>query len=130
MAIIWMILKIAIYTFVVHVVFRQTYNFVFILWQKPRLWILIIAILSIANMLLAFSLSWNPSLVSAAILIAILLNLPLHKPKHITEEKYKSLVDDTYTDLGIKHGRLVYRIGIGTFAIASLVSYIVLFSET
>lgn len=129
MGIIWIILKIAIYTYILNVLLRQTYNFIFILWRKPAIWIGVVAFLSAANMLLAFVLSWDPALVSAATLTALLMNLPVPAPKQITDGEFNNLIDTFYTELGIKRGHLKYRVGLATFAIFSIASYALLFSE-
>jgi hypothetical protein len=130
MAIIWIIAKIAIYTFVLNILFRQTYNFIFFLWQKPAVWIGVLAFLGVANMSFAFGLSWDPSIVSSAVSLVLLLNWPTPVPKGVTRAEVNDFIDTVYTEIGIKHGRRKYRLGLVTFAFFSAASYVLLFAES
>jgi hypothetical protein len=76
MSVVWLIGKIAFYTFILNVLFRQTYNFIFVLAKRPTVWIGVVALLGVANMALAYALSWDPRLVGAATLTTIILNIP------------------------------------------------------
>ncbi|HET8974861.1 MAG TPA: hypothetical protein VFN63_16410, partial [Pseudolabrys sp.] len=81
MDILWIIGKIAVYTFVLNVLLRQTYNFIFFLGRMPIAWICVVALLGLANVFLAFKLSWDPGIVSSAVLFAFLLNWPPPNPR-------------------------------------------------
>ena len=61
---IWRIAKFIIYTFILNVVYRQSYNFLFFLARRPVIWIGVVGLLGISNMLLAYLLGWDPRLVS------------------------------------------------------------------
>jgi hypothetical protein len=52
MSVVWLIGKIAFYTFILNVLFRQTYNFIFVLAKRPTVWIGVVALLGVANMAL------------------------------------------------------------------------------
>ncbi|KIZ45046.1 hypothetical protein OO17_08575 [Rhodopseudomonas palustris] len=129
MIIVIIIAKIAAYTFVLNVVLRQTYNFVFLLWKKPVVWAGVVASLSIANMLIAYGLSWNPGIVSSAVIFVLILNWPPTIPKGVSKADAKNLVNQIYEELGIKKGRAKYRFGLLLFMLFSLVSYAFLFGE-
>lgn len=129
MSTLWLIAKIAIYTIVLNVLYRQTYNFIFVLARRPVAWILTIAALGVANMVLAYALAWDPSLVITATLIAIFLNFSPSTPKGISKEDFRASVDVIYEEWGIARGRLKSRLGFIGFVICSLCAYALLLGE-
>ena len=129
MSVVWLISKIALYTFILYALFRQTYNFIFVLAKRPTIWIAVVALLGVANMTLAYALSWDPRLVSAATLTAVILNIPPPAPKRLSKTELRAEVDEAYQEWGITHGRLKYRLGLIAFAVFSLAAYVLLFSE-
>ncbi len=129
MSVVWLIVKIAIYIFILSVLFRQTYNFIFVLAKRPEVWIVVVALLGVANMGLAYALSWDPRLVSAATLAAIILNIAPPVPKGLSKTEFRATVDAVYEEWGITHGRLKSRLGLIAFAIFSLGAYVFFFGE-
>ena len=130
MSVVWLIVKIAFYTFILSVLFRQTYNFLFVLAKRPAIWIGVVALLGVANMALASALSWDPRLVSAATLFAIILNIDPSVPKGISKTEFRATVDTVYEGWGITHGRLKDKLGLIAFTVFSLAAYAVFFGET
>jgi hypothetical protein len=124
MTVVWIIIKIVIYAQILSVIYRQSNNFIFILAQRPKTWILFVGILGITNMLVAYYLEWDPRLVGAAILIMISIN---GYPSMSNKER--DIIGEAYSDLGIPHGPLQSKIGLAIFFISSTVFYILLFSE-
>jgi hypothetical protein len=122
---IWTIAKIAVYTFILVVLYRQSYNFIFFLAQRPKTWIAVVGALGVANMMLAYALGWAPRLVSAAVLTALLLNVA---PSLSKEERAE--VREVYKEMVLPYGRLQSRLGLAAFGLCSLVSYLVLFGES
>jgi hypothetical protein len=125
----WLITKIAIYTFILSVLFRQTYNLIFVMAKRPATWITVVALFGVANMGLAYALSWDPRLVSAATLTAILLNISPSVPKGFSKTEFRATIDAVYEAMGITQGRLKSRIGLIVFGFFSLAAYVFLFSE-
>ena len=130
MSVVWLIGKIAFYTFILNVLFRQTYNFIFVLAKRPTVWIGVVALLGVANMALAYALSWDPRLVGAATLTTIILNIPPSVPKAIPKTEFHETINEIYQGWGIRHGRLKSRLGLIAFAVFSLTTYVLLWSET
>ena len=126
MAIIWLISKIVIFGFVLNVLFRQTYNFIFFRWQKPAVWIGVAALLGVAGVSFAFGLALAPGDISLAVTFILLLNLQPPAPKAAT----RAGVDTVYAEMGIKHGLLKYRLGLVTFAVFSGASCLLPFAES
>ena len=130
MSVVWLIVKIAFYTFILSVLFRQTYNFLFVLAKRPAIWIGVVALLGVANMALASALSWDPRLASAATLTAIILNIAPSVPKGISKTEFRATVDTVYEGWGITRGRLKSRLGLIAFAVFSLAACVLFFGET
>ena len=126
----WIIAKIVIYTFALNVLYRQTYNFIFVLASRPVIWVFIVAVLGLANMILAYTMAWDPRLVITVTLIVIFLNISPSPPKGIPKEDFRASVDAIFEEWGITRGRLKSRLGFIGFVICSLGAYVLLFGES
>src|SRR6516164_2785173 len=123
----WAVPKIALYTFVLNVLYRQSYNFLFFLARRPKTWIAVVGALGALNMAFAYALGWDPRLVSAAVPIAFLLNIAPGPPEGITKEEKRAIVNEFYEQMGLPFGRLQSRLGLLAFGLCSLISYLALF---
>src|SRR5262249_34183018 len=131
MSVVWLIAKFAFYTFILKVLFAQTFNFIFILAKRPSVWIGLVALLGLANMALAYALSWDPRLAGSATLTAVIFSIPPLSPKGLlSKTEFRAAVDEANQEWGITHGRLKHRLGLIAFAVFSLAAYVLLFSET
>ncbi len=126
---VWLIAKFIIYTFILSVLYRQSYNFLFFLARRPVIWIGVVGLLGISNMVLAYLLGWDPRLVSAAVFTAFILNLVPSPPSGHTKEEMRTMVDEIYKEMELPHGRVQSKIGLAVFALCSLTSYVLLFGE-
>lgn len=126
---VWVAAKIAIYTFALVVLYRQSYNVLFFLARRPRTWIAVVGALGALNMALAYVLGWDSRLVSAAAFVAFLLNIAPPPPKGHTKEEMRSTINELYQEMGLPSGRLQSRLGLFAFGLCSLVSYIAFFAE-
>lgn len=125
----WLVVRFIIYTYVLVVMYRQSYNLLFFLARRPMTWIGVIGLLGILNMGLAYLLGWDPRLVSAAVITAFLFNIAPSPPAGHTKEEMGSMVNEIYKELGLPHGRLQSKIGLAVFGLCSLGSYILFFAE-
>jgi hypothetical protein len=75
------------------------------------------------------AIAWSNVLVSAAVLVAFILNIAPATPPGFTNTEMNTMVDDVYRELGLPHGRLQARLGLAAFGLFSLASYILLFGE-
>lgn len=123
-----LIAQIIIYTWLLIALLRQSYNILFILSRKPGAWISFTAFLGVVNILLASGLGWNSRLVATAVLTAVIILLP-SVPKGMSKDNVASMADSVYEELGIKKGRLKYRLGIAAFGGTSLILYVLVFGE-
>lgn len=104
---------------------KQTYNFIFFLSKKPVMWIFVVTVISGFFWLLSALLGSPVSIPAWATTIAIITNLP---PRSTNESK--ELVREIYSEMGLKHGSLLYRFGLGGFAVASIGSWVIFYGQT
>ena len=126
---VWVVAKIAGYTFVLVVLYRQSYNLLFVLARRPKTWIAVVGSIGALNMALAYAFGWDPRLVSAAALTAFLLNIAPAPPKGHTKEEMHTTSNEIYKEMGLPSGRLQSRLGLVAFGLCSLVSYAAFFAE-
>lgn len=126
---VWLIAKIIIYIFVLNILYRQSYNFVFFFARRPLTWIGTVGLLGILNMVLAYLLGWDPRLVSVAVFTVFILNIAPSLPTSHTKEEMHTMVDEIYKEMELPQGRIQAKVGLVTFALCSLVSYVLLFGE-
>jgi hypothetical protein len=70
------ILLVAIFATLLNIVFRQSYNFIFLLGQRPTLWIFAVGILGLAWMAIGLVLPGRFNLTSLTAGIVFFTNLP------------------------------------------------------
>jgi len=130
MTTLWIVVNVLIYTFILNVLYRQTYNLIFILAKRPLTWVLVISIIGIINVIFAYMMSWNPRTVITVILLLSFLNFSPSPPKGVSKDKFKGMVNDVYLDWGIIKGSFKNKLGYFGFVISSLGSYVLLFGES
>ena len=129
MNIVLIIAKIAIYSFVLVVLYRQSYNFLFFLAKRPKTWIAVVGVIGVINMGLAYVVGWDPRLLSSAALTTFLLNIAPSPSAGHTKEEMRTMVNEIYKEWGLPRGRLQRKIGLAVFGLCSLGSYILFFGE-
>jgi hypothetical protein len=129
LTIVWLVVKFAIYTWVLVVIYRQSYNFVLFLARRPIAWLVSITLFAILHMAVAYYFAWTPGLVSLATLATFVLNLAPSRALGVSRAEIRSVVDDAYRELGLPHGRIQARLGLVSFGVFSLAGYILLFGE-
>lgn len=127
MTLVWLITKTILYVFVLNVVFRQSFNFIFVLARRPKTWILLVGLLGFFNIALAYAMEWRD--VSSAVFFAFLLNMRPSPPNGITRREMREMAKDYYNELGIPHGRLQASLGLAAFGLLSLGGYVLFFVE-
>ena len=113
-----------------NVIIKQSFNILFILLRKPVIWIMIMGLLGMLVFLVTILFKWDASIMSAAMITALILNIP---PGNVSvkmdETAYKDLIDDTYETMGITGGLIKHRLGLVLFCVTGIASYTLLFGE-
>lgn len=116
--------------FILNVILKQTYNLIFFIGRKPILWITCISIVSLAIWALASTFDWSVSIPAWACTIALIMNWPPSQKTQDTQITASAIADEMYREMGIPKGRLLYRIGLVSFIITSVASWILFYGES
>ena len=125
MDIVLLVAGILILGFLLNVVLKQSYNFVFYLAKNPLLWICLVTGLSGLFWFVCGFFGLSVSVTAWATIMAFFMNLP---PSSTTEAK--TLANEMYEEMGIKHGALLYRLGLAGFVVAAIASWIIFYGQT
>jgi energy-coupling factor transporter transmembrane protein EcfT len=111
--------------FFLNVILKQTYNFFFFLGKKPWLWILIVTVFSGLFWFICAFLGWSVSVPAWAATISLIMNLPPSSNKESKES-----ANEIYSEMGMKNGVLLYRIGLGGFVLAAIASWVIFYGQS
>lgn len=123
------ILKFAVLVFMLNVLIRQTYNFVFLFGKRPLTWIAIIGLLGFGIVAMWGILGWSHGVVGWACLVALVTNIPQRGGGKTEREEAAIYVSEFYSEMGIAHGHLKYRLGLTAFAVGAVAAWTLFYSE-
>lgn len=131
MSIIFTLLAIAFLTFVLNIIIIQSNNFIFMVFRKPAAWIVFMGLLSFIYFFIGSKFDNSFNIVWWSALLAFILQIPpkMKKGSVINEGGKNIIVDDMYSELGIKNGRLKYRIGLTFYVIGGVLGWVVFYSQ-
>ena len=131
MSIIFTLLAIAFLTFVLNIIIIQSNNFIFMVFRKPIVWIVFMGLLSFLYFFVGSKFDNSFNIVWWSALLAFILQIPpkMKKGSLITEGEKNKMADDRYTELGIKNGRLKYRIGLTFYVIGGVLGWVVFYGQ-
>src|SRR3989344_9281656 len=131
MSILLTLLAIAFFTFVLNIIMIQSNNFIFMVFRKPIGWIIFMGLLSFMYFFVGSKFDNSFNIVWWTALLAFILQIPpnMKKGSMITEREKNKMADDMYTELGIKNGRLKYRIGLTFYVIGGVLGWMVFYSQ-
>jgi hypothetical protein len=115
--------------FIMNIVLKQSYNFLFIIFKKPLLWVATIAVAAIAVWSISAAFKWGVSVPAFACAIALFMNFPPRQKSADDKRTIQEMADEIYSEMGIKHGRLLHRIGLAGFVLTCLLSWIAFYGE-
>lgn len=124
-----MITGILLLGFVINVLLKQTYNFIFFIGQKPILWIFVVATLGVIIWSISAAFSWDVNIPAWSSTIAFFMNLPPEHKSREEKERTNLMVDEFYAEMGVKNGRLLYKLGLISFACSGIASWLLFYSE-
>ncbi|KAF3980836.1 MAG: hypothetical protein HFP76_00020 [Methylococcales symbiont of Iophon sp. n. MRB-2018] len=129
MDIVLTIVSIVIFGFVINVLLKQSYNFIFFIGQKPFIWILAVAIIGVFAWGLSAIFGWGVNIPTWASTMAFFMNLPPSYNNSDEKESAHQMVDEFYAEMGLKNGRLLYRFGLASFVFSCLASWVLFYGE-
>lgn len=114
--------------FAVNVVLKLSYSLLFFVGGKPVLWIVTVTFVGVAVWALSAVVGWSVSVPAWACATALLMNRHPAKERW-REQSVEASADAVYAEMGIRHGRILYRLGLVAFAMACLVSWASFYGE-
>lgn len=91
---------------------------------------MIMGLLGMVVFLVTILFKWDASIMSAAMITALILNIPPGNASvKMDKTEYKDLIDDTYEAMGINGGHIKYRLGLVLFCVTGISTYTLLFAE-
>lgn len=131
MSIILTILVIAFFTFVLNILIIQSNNFIFMVFKKPIVWIVFMGVLSFLYFFIGSRFDNSFNIIWWSALLAFIVNIPPKAKKSgIIDQKEKNkIVDEMYSEMGIKKGKLKYRIGLAAYLIGGILGWVIFYSQ-
>ena len=129
MDIVLLIAGILILGFLVNVLLKQSYNFIFFLGKKPVLWIVSVFVIAVVVWGISSALGWRVSVPAWACTLAFFMNIAQRYDSADEKKAVQAMADEVYAEMGLKHGRLLRRIGLTAFVLACLGSWVVFYGE-
>ena len=131
MSIILIILAIAFLTFVLNILIIQSYNFIFMVFKKPTVWIIFMGLFSFLYFFIGSKFDNSFNIVWWSALLAFIVNIPpkAKKDDALDQKEKNKIVDEMYNEMGIKKGRLKYRIGLTVYLIGGILGWIIFYSQ-
>ena len=119
------IIGIMVLGFLLNVLFKQSYNLVFFLEKKPVLWVFLITLMGGLFWFFSGLSGLSVSTAAWATTMAVAMNFP---PRSTSESK--EIANEMYLEMGIKHGPLLYRLGLAGFVISALAGWVIFYGKT
>ena len=131
MSIILIVLAIVFFTFVLNILIIQSNNFIFIVFKKPAIWIIFMGLLSFLFFFIGSRFDNSFNIIWWSALLAFIVNIPPKTKKSDTlDQKEKNkIVDEMYKEMGIKKGRLKYRIGLTAYLVGGILGWIIFYGQ-
>lgn len=131
MSIILTILAVVFFTFVLNILIIQSNNFIFMVFKKPTVWIIFMGLLSFFYFFIGSRFDNSFNIVWWSALLAFIMNIPPKTKKGgMLDQKEKSkIIDEMYNEIGIKKGKLKYRIGLTAYLIGGILGWVIFYSQ-
>jgi hypothetical protein len=99
-------------------------------FKKPIVWIVFAGIIGFLNFFIGSQFENSINVTGWSSLIALYMNIPPRRKNGLfSKEEMTKMIDDFYEEMGIRNGRLLYRVGLFSFVLFSLVGWIVCYGE-
>ncbi|MFA6253050.1 MAG: hypothetical protein WCV69_02165 [Patescibacteria group bacterium] len=128
MNIVLSLLVIAFLTFILNVLIRQSYNFIFMFFKKPIMWAVFMGLLSFICFFIGSQFNNLFDIIWWSVLLAFVVNIPPKLNKKL-EKETSIVVNEVYKELGIEKGRLKYRIGLAAYLLGGILGWFIFYGE-
>ena len=131
MSIIITLLAVAFFTAVLNILIIQSNNFIFMWFKRPISWIFFMGFLSFFYFSIGSQFENSFNIIWWSAFLAFLLNIPpkARKEDAMNQDEKNKLVDEMYKDMGIKKGRLKYRLGLALYIIGGILGWVIFYGE-
>lgn len=128
MSIIWTILKVLLFTGILTVIAKQSYNFIFFMRKQPGAWIFFMLVLNFLFFMIGSKIQDSFNAVWWSSLLTFLAILPPKRNKQLQSE-IDEAVKDLYEEMGISNGKLKYRLGLVSYCIGGITGWVLFYGE-
>lgn len=122
------LLAVVLFTFILNVTIIQSNNIIFMVFRKPVVWIIFMGSLSFLYFFTGSRFNNSFNIVWWSALLAFFVNIP-PKSKGVDKTETNVLIDKMYNDMGIRKGRLKYRLGLIAYLIGGILGWILFYSK-
>lgn len=125
------ILAVAFFTFILNIIIIQSNNFIFMVFRKPVFWIVFMGLLSFLYFFIGSRFENSFNIIWWSALLAFVVNIPPKTSKRdgMDQKEKNKIVDETYQEMGIKSGRLKYRIGLLAYVIGGTLGWVLFYGR-
>lgn len=131
MSIILTIFLIAVLTFILNILIIQSNNFIFMVFRKPIVWMAFMGVLSFIYFFIGSNFENSFNIIWWSALLAFIINIPpkANKDEALDQEEKNKIIDNMYNEMGIKKGRLKYKLGLMAYLIGGILGWIIFYSQ-
>ena len=131
MNIIITLLTVAILTAILNILIIQSNNFIFLFFKRPVAWIFFMFFLSLLYFFIGSQFENSFNIIWWSAFLSFIINIPPKAKKEdgMNQDKKNKLVDEVYENMGIKKGRLKYRLGLASYVIGGILGWVIFYGE-
>lgn len=131
MDIILIILAIVSITFVLNIIIIQSNNFIFVVFRQPMIWVVFMGLLSFLFFFIGSKFDNSFNIVWWSAFLAFIVNIPSKdtKTEKLDQKEKNEIIDTAYTEMGIKKGRLKYRLGLVAYLVGGILGWIIFYGQ-
>lgn len=122
------LIAIAFFTFVLSILIRQSYNFIFMFFKKPILWAVSMGLVSFVYFFVGSRFNNSFDVVWWSMLLAFIVNMPI-RLNNKSKKGADIVVDEVYGEWGIRKGKLQYRIGLASYLVGGILGWVIFYGE-
>jgi TctA family transporter len=100
-------------------------------FKKPTLWIMFMGLLSFFYFFMGSRFASSFNIIWWSALLALIVQIPPKAGKRdgLDQKDKNKIVDGMYQEIGIKNGRLKYRIGLFAYTIGGVLGWIIFYGK-